>query len=104
MTAVVQSDDIGAWLDMRNESFGVGYRLGFAAGDEVGYGRCMHDLYDGSVVHRFRLGPLDVSQTELLQRRCEVGQLCQQFAERHGRPYEGGAVDWVTGQPLRRSA
>lgn len=99
MTAVVQSDDIGAWLDTRNESFELGYRLGFAAGDEVGYGRCMHDLYEASLIHRFRFGPLDVSQTDLLLRRAEVGELCKQFTQRHGDEYRGGPVHWLTGRP-----
>lgn len=92
------SDDINVWLDTRNESFELGYRLGYAAGDEVGYGRCMHDLYQGSLVHRFRLGPLDIPLTELLERRAEIGEACKAFAERHGHEYRGGPVHWLTGR------
>ena len=35
----------------------------------------------------------------LLQRRHQLGQLAEQFHQRHGGEYQGGPVDWSTGRP-----
>jgi hypothetical protein len=42
------------------------------------------------------IGP---SHAELERRRAVVGPLPAEFAQRHGHPYCGGAVDWETGRP-----
>lgn len=53
------------------------------------------------MVHGRTLGP---SYVELERRRAVVGPRAAEFAQRHGHPYRGGAVDWDTGRPKKTSS
>jgi len=81
------------------DDFELGYRLGYAGGYDVGRGSVYHEIHEASFIHRFKAGPLDITQSELLRRRAELGEAHRAFTIRHGGPYRGGPVDWDTGRP-----
>lgn len=83
------------------DQFELAYRLGFAAGDTVGYGRANHelDLAWARVAQEVRRAATQPTHAQILWRRNGHGELHRAFTIRHGREYTGGPVNWYTGRP-----
>lgn len=80
------------------------YALGFTQGEEVGYGRA-HQEMDAEwarVAERVKATGRTLTADELEQRRHTPGGPIWEAAmrSRGGREYQGGAVDFLTGQPI----
>jgi hypothetical protein len=73
-----------------------GYRLGYAAGVEVGYGQCVAKLDEAAreAAATVRRGPLTPALAELQRRRDEPGDAALAWRARFGREYRGGPVRW----------
>lgn len=80
------------------------YALGFTQGEEVGYGRAHEEMAAewARVAEKVKATGRTLTADELEQRRRTPGGPIYEAAMRRrgGREYEGGPVDFLTGQPI----
>lgn len=83
------------------------YRLGFAQGEEVGYGRAEEDMRRewAAISSAVKATSRVPTTAELAERRRPGGAIYEARMRRHGgREYQGGPVNFWTGQSLKESA
>ncbi|MBN6051309.1 hypothetical protein JYK22_05135, partial [Nonomuraea sp. RK-328] len=78
------------------------YRLGFTQGEAVGFGRAHEEMSRewAAVAARVKATGRTPTAVELAERRRPGGAVYEARMRRHGRDYQGGPVDFLTGQPL----
>ncbi|MFI9846504.1 hypothetical protein ACIHFD_56445 [Nonomuraea sp. NPDC051941] len=79
------------------------YRLGFTQGEETGYRRAEIDMERewSAVAEKVRSTSRTPTAAELAERRKPGGPIYEAALRRRGgREYEGGPVNFWTGQPL----